>query len=246
MKVKMKYSEEIIKRLATNSLPLSPFDLKKETKFPYSGIRETIEHLFNEGYVKLESVKPSSKGGTKKFYNLTFKGVLKYLSTFNIFPVSLTEISKKDAEVYYEKFCEKHGKNLLNMLERQGKILNYAPFQESRWLSEHHPGIIRLFINQAKNHLNPSLNNTGQFADKLSKNLSNPDFPFGVDDLRELRGAENSFLRDAFGKTFLLNMGGRIKKDSENEKLRLFAERILNENKVEIASLERAASLFSK
>jgi hypothetical protein len=41
-------------------------------------------------------------------------------------------------------------------------------------------------------------------------------------------------------------MVDRIKKDSENEKLRLFAERILNENKVEIASLERAASLFSK
>jgi hypothetical protein len=224
--------------------PANMYQIGKQTGLYYSSVHKVINTFLMTGIAQPENNSISEKNIETKSYGLTFKGVLKYLSTFKIYPDPLTEIPKKDAEDYYEKFCEKHGKNLLNILERQGKKLNYVPFQEIRWLSEHHPRIIKLFINQAKNHLNPSLNSTGQFADTLSKNLSNPDLHLGVDDLRELRGAENSFLKDAFGKTFLLNMAYRNKKDSENEKLKLFAERILKENKVEIALLEQAASSF--
>ncbi|MGD0996561.1 MAG: hypothetical protein ABR909_13700 [Candidatus Bathyarchaeia archaeon] len=249
MIVEMKYSEEIIKRLATASVPLSPYDLKKETKFPYSGIRETIKQLCNEGYVRLTSTEQSKKGGERTLYTLTFKGVLKYLAGFKILPDSFAELTQKDIKEFYEKFDKEHKSGILNALERQGEILNYVPFQECHWLSERIPGLTGSFVTGADFLLKQPLSGESLIADAVSKYISDPNYePYAaVDDVLFLRDIENSSLRVTFGKFFLRTMVSRIKDGAENEngKLRQFAERILDESRIEITQLEHAVSLFS-
>jgi hypothetical protein len=83
--VEKKYTEEIIENLAVSREPLSPYDLTKKTKRSYSGIRENTIRLCKEGYVQLKSTEKSKTGVNRDLYTLTFKGVLKYLSSFYIF-----------------------------------------------------------------------------------------------------------------------------------------------------------------
>jgi hypothetical protein len=92
--------------------------------------------------------------------------------------------------------------------------------------------------------LNEPLSGDAKMAVNISKLLSDPKTHFDVDDLLFLRHFENSTLRDKFGKVFLQNMVGRVKE--ENENLRQYAERILNEERAKISLLEQAVSLFGK
>ena len=254
---KMKYSQEIIKELAKESKPLSPYDLKKkikvpssndlrkETSIPYTGIRETLKRLCANGYVELKKPEQSKKGGNKTLYALTFKGVLKYLSEFAIIPESFDKLTKKEIDELTSEFDKKNQTDLLRFIEREGQPLNYAPFQECRFLLAFYPGIIRSFISNAKLFFNPafasSLNSAGRLADDFGKCLDQPNFPLGINDLLEMRNMENSFLKDNFGKLFLKSIVGNvwvlgIRKIGglENEKLRQFAQRILDENRPEI------------
>jgi hypothetical protein len=240
----------VIAYLAENG-PENMYKIGKQTSLYYSSVHKVINTFLLTGIVQPKSSTVSQKNVKTISYSLTFKGVLKYLSTFKIIPESftkLTKLTKKDVDEHKEKFDKEHNQKLLNVIETQGKILDYAPFQECRWLLKRDPGIIRLFINEAQITLNPSLNNTSQFPDNFNKHLSNPDFPFGVDDLLILRNFENLTLRDKFGKVFLLNVVGSIKMGAENgnEKLRQFAGRLLNEERAKISLLEQAVRLFSR
>lgn len=225
--------------------PANMYQIGKQTCLYYSSVHKVINTFLLSGVVQPGSNAVSEKNVQTISYGLTFKGVLKYLSTFTIPPILLTKVTKEDVAERNRKFDEAYEKDLLNVLEKQGQILDYAPFQECRWLSGQHAGLIRLFISLAQLHLDPLFFNVSEFGDKFSKNLlSDPEFPFGTDDLRDLRNVENLDFKYAFGKAFLQNMVGNIKKNSKNEKLRLFAERIIAENKTEIALLEKAASSF--
>ncbi len=249
----MKYAEEIIKRLTTAKAPLSPFDIKTETKFPYSGIRETIKQLCIEGYVvQIKSTEKSKKGGPLTLYNVTFKGVLSYLARFNVFPDSSDSTEKE----INEKFDKEHKPGLITVLERQGNILNYVPFQESRWLSERDPNLIRSYVTEARFLLRQPLSGHGRpselsayasIANDYSKYVDDPNHEPNIDfnDLLWFRNLENSDLIKRFGRAFL----GRaclLNGNTENEKMRQFTQAVLDEKRMEINWLEAVVRLFSK
>lgn len=245
--VEKKYIEKIFENLAVNREPLSPYDLKK-TGLSYSGIRDNMVRLCNEGYLQqLESFEKSKTGGVRTIYTLTFKGVLKYLSTFKIGPDSLNGVTMKTIIEAREKFDKTYEKDLLNMLERQGKNLDYVPFQEIQCLSKCISGLVRSLIIKAQILFEHPLNSS-IFADKFNKNISDPKFGFDTNDLKALREFEDRDLRYAFGKVFLQTVVDSIKKENvnENDILRQFAEKILAENRKEISVLEQAVTLFSK
>lgn len=256
--------------MATASAPLSPFDLKTATKFPYSGIRETIKRLCIEGYIQqLTSTEKSKRGGVRTIYTLTFKGVLKYLANFKFLPdndsfkacgkfdfspYSDSPITEKDYNEMVEKFDKEHKSGLLNLLERQGNIFEYAPFQECRWLSERIPELIIIFITKASYLLSiQSLDGNAILADTFAENIANSNYqPFGrcieVRDVLYHRRHENSDLMNVFGSSALTTIVFRLKKEpgNENEKLRQFSESILDVNRIKIAWFEQAVTLFSK
>jgi hypothetical protein len=249
---------DVIIYLAKNG-PANMYQIGKQTGLYYSSVHKVINTFLLSGLVKPESSSVSKKNVKTTSYCLTFKGVLKYLAnfkilpdkgslkefaTFKIFPDSDFPITEKDSYEMLEKSDKAHKSDLLNVLERQGQMLDYAPFQECRWLSEQYPGLIRLFVFLAQLHLDSSFFNASQFGDIRSKNLSDLEFPVRPIELQTIRDRENLDFMYAFGEAFLQNMFG-IKKDSGNEKLRQFAERILNEKKAEIVLLERVASVFS-
>jgi hypothetical protein len=236
IKTTIKYSEEIIKKLAIDSVPLSPFDLKKATKHPYSGIRETIKRLCIEGFVQLKSTEKSQKGGPRTIYTLTFKGTLKYLSQ-----------SYRESHKEFDPSEEK----LLQIIERQGVLLNYPLFQEIRWLYDRDVNILRYLLGEAKYQLRKPLatGDAAEFAEALSKYIGDPSYGPGIEkDIVLARNDENLNLMDDFAEHVLIyGLGGLSEKEQgSNAKLCEFATKILNDKLWEVEFLERAVRIFSE
>ncbi|MGA3289487.1 MAG: hypothetical protein ABSD42_04520 [Candidatus Bathyarchaeia archaeon] len=232
----MKYSEEIVKRLAIASVPLSPFDLKTATKYPYSGIRETIKRLCIEGFVQLKSTETSQKGGPRTLYTLTFKGLLKYLSQ------SYRESHKE---------FDPSEKKLLQIIESQGVLLNYPLFQEIKWFYERDTNILRYFLGEAKYQLSkpPAIGEAAEFAEALTKYIGDPSYGSGIkEDIALARNDESMNLMDDFAEHFLIyGLGGLSEKGQDsNAKLCEFATKILNDKLWDVEFLERAVRIFAE
>lgn len=208
----------IIAHLAENG-PENMYQIAEKTNIGYSSVHKAIKTLNLTGIAQPEGESVSKTNVKTTSYGLTFKGVLKYLATFNI-----------------EKMSKKQEKDLLNILEKQGENLNYAPFREIRWLREHIPNLTSILVSEANYVLRQPLSGFSKLADGLSRRLSDPNFPLGKDDLFSLRSYENLDLRDAFGRSLLLCI--RVK--GENQKLRQYAQILLNDERKKLSQLEQA------
>lgn len=217
--------DSIFKKFNESIKPLSPYDLQKETSFPYSRVHEICRRLSVEGYIQSSTPGKSKKGLTKTFYSISFKGVLKYISSI-----------------------DENQSDLTSFMEKQAKDLKYVPFQEYKWLEEHYPGIAKLFKINAAFVLHSQINSSGRLIDNINK-----DKIASINELISFRSFENISLRAAFGKAFLQNIYGwtvlgKVKGQLVNPELKQFAEKIYNEKNAEyqqdLFSLNQAIKLF--
>lgn len=217
---------------------LDPFEYlqeQKQTNPHYSRVHEAITKLKIEGYVELRSVGESKKHNKTTYYGLTFKGTLRYLSSFyNVEKALNPETEKK----------------LLSFLKRQGDVFNYPLFQECNWLHERGIGVPCFVEGARRELLKPSAAaaSTAELTEDFSKHLNDPDpdTNFTVDDIVDFRKIENLMIMYDFSERYLIeNLYSRdIYQINTNKKLQVFARLILNHHLEGISELERAVNFF--
>lgn len=114
-----------------------PGRLKKS----YRTVMRRLTKLENRGLVKVARRERSRKMGKKrKIYRLTFKGVVRYLSSISLKPLSLGVLAGETREDAVRRLTKdrarylKEAESLKVFLEFYGRKLNYVVFKEIRWL----------------------------------------------------------------------------------------------------------------
>jgi hypothetical protein len=106
-----------------------------------------LDYFFSRSKArKLElfrALNPESQPKTKKLYYLTFIGTVTHIaSTLYWQTMKLTD---SQIEERWKQFDENEQDEIIEFLCRQGKLLNYPLFEESKWLAEQYTRIARMF-----------------------------------------------------------------------------------------------------
>ena len=124
--------------------PKTEYDLYIELpRLSHGTIHFCLKKLTDKGGLALI---PSGKREKrpKKLYNLTFVGTVTYIASF--LPRPEIGIAEGEEAEYWENFEDVTQSEILEFLEKQGRLQKYVPFQEIRWLCYHFPGIVRGFV----------------------------------------------------------------------------------------------------
>ena len=134
---------ELILSLLAEQGPKTEYELYKQLpKVSHGTIHYCLDKLAQGGAITYVQSK-HKKNQTKKQYYLSFMGTLMYVASFLYWLAkNLTEIQ---IEERWKQFDEEKQVEMAEFLERQGKLLNYALFEESNWLFNHYPGTARVF-----------------------------------------------------------------------------------------------------
>jgi len=229
--------------------PKTEYDLYKQLpKLSHGTIHFCLNKLKDDGFLTRA---PSKRGEKrrKKLYHLNFIGAVLYLIWFLPPPFELT---KSQIDEYQEHFEKESQSKIIEFLDKQGQLLKYAPFQESRWLSDHYPGIARVFLIIADTilHRPPPHCKKPLLAAVIAATKEEPS-PQTKEE-KTKKNKESISLkewawRDEFTKLFFqLIVHMKHKGKTNNRRLRRLAEEQLTEKRKEIAELEQVATLFSK
>jgi DNA-binding PadR family transcriptional regulator len=191
------------------------------------------------------------KSGTrrrKKLYYLTFIGTVLYLAYF-LHSVS-GEMTDSEIGEFWEHFEKEHRDEIIEVLERQGKLLEYAPFQEIRWLSGRVPKIINLFVGIAGWIAAVLPTPHALYVENMiisdlirSAMKEKPLEPTEAEMLESMEGTwRDEFTDRFFGVMDVL----KYKKGMNNRKLRELAEEQLDDKEMDIRKLERCVMLFGR
>ena len=227
--------------------PKTEYDLYTELpRLSHGTIHFCLKKLTDSSVLTFIPSKKSEKR-PKKLYNLTFMGTVTYLASFLHWRDS--ELRESEMAEYWKDFDEERQSEIVEFLEKQGRLLNYAPFQESRWLSDHYPGIIRGFLiiadtichNPPSPYKKPLL--IALFR-AMRKESSEKETGNEKKDL--IRRVEEAFRGEFTDLFFQIVVVTKSKGKTNNYRMRQLAEERLEERRHETAELEHAIRLFSK
>jgi len=237
---------ELILSYITEHGPKTEYDLYKQfPKLSHGTIHFCLDKLTRRGALTSFQKKSRAKR-RKKLYHLTFVGTVLYLASCVPQPPISEKMTASEIRESWDRL-EKEDKNeIIRILSTQGKLLEYAPFQEIKWLSDRVPKIISVLV---------------AIANWIAENLPTPYVKKPIMALLILAGEKEPHLptveemwemaqrawRDEFTTRFfealrILKHEGRM----NNRKLRRLAEAQLEERKRDLEELEYAVRLFGK
>jgi DNA-binding PadR family transcriptional regulator len=243
---------QLIRSTLAEHGPKTEYDLYKQLpKLSHGTIHFCLNKLVQSGAITYVQSQHKKKQ-TKKQYHLTFIGTVTHVaSTLYWKTMKLTD---SQIEERWKQFDEEEQEEIIEFLGKQGKLLNYALFEESHWLAEHYPGIARVFAIIAyiiceyppqpyKNLLVAAATGKRHYAifDWREREEKMP----STQELVEL-------LQDAYRREFTRLFFESIafmkhnSKATTNLRLQRLAEEELKEQKLETAGLEIAIQLFGK
>ena len=134
---------QLILSLLAEQGPKTEYDLYKQLpKLSHGTIHFCLNKLSQSGAITYTQSQ-HKKNQTKKQYYLTFIGtVTRVASTLYWQTMELTD---SQIDERWKNFDEEEQEEIMEFLCRQGKLLKYALFEESKWLADHYPGIARAF-----------------------------------------------------------------------------------------------------
>jgi DNA-binding PadR family transcriptional regulator len=237
---------ELIFSYITENGPKTEYDLYKQfPKLSHGTIHFCLDKLTRRGALT-SVVKKSGAKRRKKLYYLTFVGTVLYLASC-VPPSSVAEeMTASEIRESWDHLEKEDKSEIIRILSMQGKLLEYAPFQEIKWLSDRVPKIISVFV---------------AIANWIEENLPTPYVKKPIMALLILAGEKQPHLptkeellemaqrawRDEFTTRFfealrILKHEGKM----NNRRLLRLAEEQLEESKRDLEELEYAVRLFSK
>lgn len=246
---------ELILSLIAEQGPKTEYDLYKQfPKLSHGTIHFCLNKLTQYGSITYTKNNHRKKQ-TKKLYHLTFIGAVTHIASFLYWKDM--QLTDSQIEEHWKRFDEKDQDEILEFLFRQGRLLKYPLFEESKWLAEHYPGIASIFAYIAytictdppkpfRNLLVVAA--SGTFRKKFPQLKGERTSEDNEPSKEELNELNQSAFRREFTRLFLeFIVVWRSKgKSTINPKLQRLAEEALEEKKHETIGLERAIRLFGR
>jgi DNA-binding PadR family transcriptional regulator len=235
---------EIILSFLAEQGPKTEYELYKQfPKLSHGTIHFCLNKLAQRGAITYVQSKHKKKQ-TKKQYHLTFIGTVTYVAS-TLYWQDL-ELTDSQIEERWKQFDEKAQEEIIEFLARQGKLLKYAIFAESKWLVERYPKIASLYAIIA--HMicedpPPPYNNLILVAKAIGKR-EKEDMPTHPEMIERLQDAYRREFNRLFLETlpFMRHNG----KATTNLRLQRLAQEELEEEKHEASILELSIQLFGK
>jgi len=233
--------------------PKTEYELYKQfPKLSHGTIHFCLNKLAHDGLIAYSKT-PSRKGQRRKQYFLTFIGTVSYVGSFlHWLDEELTDDQIAERWKYFD---EEEQVEVIEFLSKQGKLLKYGIFEESKWLAEHYPGIARVLVLIAgficRNPPQPYKNLLLVAAAHSTKHHSVPmdgkDVKEKLRDSEEIMSSEQDAFREMFTRLFfeLIVFMKHNSKVTANLRLRRLAEEELEEKRHEMVGVELAIRLFS-
>jgi DNA-binding PadR family transcriptional regulator len=246
---------ELILSLIAEQGPKTEYDIYKQfPELSHGTIHFCLNKLTQYGSITYTKNNHRKKQ-TKKLYHLTFIGAVTHIASFLYWKDM--QLTDSQIEEHWKRFEEENQDEILEFLFRQGKLLKYPLFEESKWLAEHYPGIAFIFASIAymictdppkpfRNLLVVAA--SGAFRKnhpQLKGESTSEDEEPSKEELNELM--QNAFRRE-FTRLFLefIVVWRHKSKSIFNPRLRRLAEEALEEKKHETVRLELAVQRFGR
>jgi len=233
--------------------PKTEYELYKQfPKLSHGTIHFCLNKLTHDGLIAYSQT-PSRKGQRRKQYYLTFIGTVSYVGSF--FHWLNEELTDDQIAERWKYFDEKGHEEIIEFLFKQGKLLKYEIFEESKWLSHHYSGIARIFVviaeficrNPPRPYKNLLLVAVAQNAKDHSESVGGKEVEKTLPRSEELMNREQDAFREEFTRLFfeLIVFMKHDRKPTANLRLRRLAKEELEEKRQETRGLELAIHLFS-
>ena len=245
---------QLILSILTEQGPKTEYDLYKQLpKLSHGTIHFCLNKLSQSGFIAYTQNK-SKKKQTKKIYHLTFMGTVTAIASYLYWQTM--ELSDNQIEEHWKHFEEEEQAEVMDFLCKQGKLLKYALFEESKWLTERYPGVASVFTIIAHTicqHPPQPYRNLIRFAmvsGSRKKYLAFTDEKASEEKMPSLEEL-NKELQYAFRREFTRLFFESIvfmkhnDKATANPRLQLLAEEELEEKRHEASGVELAIRLFS-
>jgi DNA-binding PadR family transcriptional regulator len=246
---------QLILSLLAEQGPKTEYDLYKQLpKLSHGTIHFCLNKLAHDGAITYAQ-KKHGKGQAKKLYYLTFIGTVTHIGSYLYWQTM--ELTDSQIDERWKQFEQNEQDELIEFLCRQGKLLKYVLFEESKWLKERYSGIASIFaiiahticIDPPQPYRNllvvaafaSAKRRPSQLLDEKAVEAEMP----SKKELLEL-------LQDAYRREFtrfffeLIVFIRHNNKATTNLRLRRLVEEALEEKRHETVGLELAEKLFSK
>ena len=236
---------DLILSYITEHGPKTEYDLYKQfPKLSHGTIHFCLDKLRRSGALT-SIVKKSGAKRRKKLYHLTFIGTVLYLAS-SIPPAYMSEeMMASEIRESWDRLEKEDRSEIIRILSKQGKLLEYAPFQEIEWLSDRFPKIITVFVVIA-NWIAENLP-TPYVKKPIVALLIRAERKESLPSKEEMLERTQDAWRDEFTTRFFEVM--RVLKHEgkmNNRRLLRLAGEHLEERKRDLEELEYAVRLFSK
>lgn len=246
---------ELILSLIAEQGPKTEYDLYKQfPELSHGTIHFCLNKLTQYGSIAYTQDNHRKKQ-PKKLYYLTFIGTVTHIASF-LYWQNL-QLTDSQIEERWKHFDEEDQEEILEFLFRQGKLLKYALFEESKWLAEQYPRMASVFAIIAnticRDPPKPFRNLLVVAAFSSSRKKSPQLIGENAAEEKDPSKEElNELMQDAFRREFtrlffeFIVVGRRNSKSTVNPRLRRLAEEELEEKRHETVGLERAIQLFGR
>jgi DNA-binding PadR family transcriptional regulator len=242
---------QLILSILADQGPKTEYELYKQLpKISHGTIHYCLDKLAHSGAIAYVQSK-HKKNQTKKQYYLTFIGTLTRVASFlHWWNKDLTESQEGER---WKRFEEKRQEEMVEFLAMQGKLLNYALFEEIHWLVKHFPGVARVYAILANviledppspfwNPLIAAVAARGNASHLDSKGFGGKIRRAQI--IEHLQDAyRREFTRQFFEVVVIMKHRGEA---TANAKLRQQAQKELEEEKHALAGLEYALRFFDR
>jgi DNA-binding PadR family transcriptional regulator len=237
---------ELILSYITEHGPKTEYDLyKRFPKLSHGTIHFCLDKLTRSGALT-SVVRKSGAKRRKKLYHLTFVGTVLYLASCRPSPSVSENMTASEIRESWQRLEKENRSEIIRILSKQGKLLNYAPFQEIKWLSDRVPKITTVSVviaNWIAENLPTPYVKKPIIALLILAGEKEPRMPTVEEMLERTQDAwRNEFSNRFFEVMRVLKHEGRM----NNRKLLRTVEEQLVERKKEIADLGYLAVLFSR
>jgi hypothetical protein len=174
-------------------------------------------------------------------------GTVTYLASF--FPRPEIGIAEGEEAEYWKNFDEDFQEELVEFLEKQGKLQKYVPFQEIRWLCNHFSGIVKGFVIVATTictHPPFPYKKSLVYLLFQATMKENPEKEEADEEKDLIYRMEEAFREKFTDLFFQLLLFKKAKGRTNNYKLRQLAEEHLKERIHDTYEIKHAVQLFSK
>jgi DNA-binding PadR family transcriptional regulator len=246
---------ELILSLLAEQGPKTEYDLYKQfPKLSHGTIHFCLNKLTQDGSITYTKNNHRKKQ-TKKLYHLTFIGTATHIASFLYWQTM--QLTDSQIEERWKRFDDQDQDEILEFLFRQGRLLKYALFEESKWLNERYPGIAFIFASIAytictdppkpfRNLLVVAASDA--FRKKLPQLKGEITSEEGEPSKEEFDELMQNAFRKEFTRLFLefIVIWSHNSKLTINPRLRRLAEEALEEKRHETVRLELAVRRFGR